>query len=73
MSTPENEETTTVAACPHLSGGLERIEQELKDLIDEAGSMITAETRGGNVVKENWWRGKLAGLRVAQMLLSNDV
>ena len=31
MNTPENDETTTVAACPPLSGGLERLFAEFWD------------------------------------------
>lgn len=41
----------------------------LKCAIAEAQAMIDAEIRGGNVVKENWWRGKLAGLRMAKAML----
>lgn len=37
----------------------------------EANSMIHVEQLGGNIVKENWWRGKLTGLRAAEAMRSS--
>ncbi len=39
--------------------------------ITEAEGMIMAEQLGGNIFKENWWKGKLTGLRAAQAMRSN--
>ena len=52
-----------------------RVEREadaaISEAIAEAEGMARSEQRGGNIVKENWWRGKLTGLRAAQAMRSN--
>ena len=44
----------------------------LSNAIAEAEGMIRGERLGGNIVKENWWRGKLTGLRAIQGMRSNE-
>lgn len=45
---------------------------ELKDSMEECEAMIASEKLGGNVVKEEFWKGKLCGLRAASLIVENS-
>lgn len=48
---------------------LKTLLEQLPQMAAEAEGMVASEQLGGNVVKENFWRGRLGAFRAVQAII----
>lgn len=51
---------------------MEQVKQEIDSMMAEAEGQIASEKLGGNIVKEEFWRGQLSGLRAVYAMLHDQ-